>query len=211
MVKNLRLLGLGLLLVIIAFVVSNWQYFWQNAKYEVIADPKTELNQPDQVIPPSLPIGSPSTVQAPKFDQIGNLSISSLGVSVPIMQVYEVSERAFQAALIYGVVHYPTTAQIGSLGNPYIFGHSSDYVWSKGKFKTVFARLPKIELGAEIVVTNQDGQKFKYKVIEKKIVEKDDLSVLDQHNYEKKLLTLQTSYPVGTALKRFVAVCELVE
>jgi len=37
-----------------------------------------------------------------------------------------------------------------------------------------------------------------------------DLSVLDQQNFQKKFLSLQTSYPIGTALKRFVAVAELL-
>ena len=60
-------------------------------------------------------------------------------------------------------------------------------------------------------ITNPDGGLFIYHVIETKIVGPKDVSVMDQQNYERKLLTLQTSWPVGTALKRYIAVCEIDE
>ena len=77
--------------------------------------------------------------------------------------------------------------------------------------KTVFALLPKIKTGDKITVSDREGNKFIYEVKETRVIAKDDMSVLDQHNNERKLLTLQTSYPVGTALQRFVAVSELLE
>lgn len=137
------------------------------------------------------------------------LQIPSLGIKVPLVYVTEKNETAYQKALEDGAAHFPDTAEPGQFGNAYIFGHSSDYLWSPGKYKTVFATLPKIRLGDEIAVSDRGGNKFVYKVIESKKVAADDLSVLDQGDGTKKLLTIQTSYPIGTALARWVVIAEI--
>jgi len=137
------------------------------------------------------------------------LKIGSLGIQTPIIYGIAKTEAAYQEALRNGVVHFPDTALPGELGNVYIFGHSSDYVWSPGDYKTIFARLPQIETGAEIEITNAAGKLFVYTVIETKIVGPRDLSVLDQFENKRHLLTLQTSYPLGTALQRYIVVAEL--
>jgi sortase A len=132
-----------------------------------------------------------------------SLVIPSLGINVPI--IFGTEQADFPKALEQGVVHYPGTVRAGEYGNMYIFGHSSDNFLSQGKYKTIFARLPDIEIGAEIIIGD-----FVYMVRETKVVEPDDLSVLDQ-DYTKKILTLQTSYPVGSADKRFILIAELLE
>lgn len=140
-----------------------------------------------------------------------NISIPSLRINAPIKYAEEINEDKFQELLVNGIVHYPGTANIGELGNAYLFGHSSDFAFSKGNYKTVFALLPHIEKGAEVIVSNRDGQIFHYEVIDSHVVNKDDVSVLSQKEYKEKLLTLQTSYPIGTALKRWIVVCKLKE
>jgi LPXTG-site transpeptidase (sortase) family protein len=149
--------------------------------------------------------GEPEVAVAPN-----TLRIVSLGIEAPVVYVTEKSEPVYQEALRTGVVHFPDTAEPGRPGNSYIFGHSSDYVWSPGDYKTVFARLPEIEIGSEIEITDPTGQLFKYRVFETKVVGPRDLRVLDQFNYERSILTLQTSYPLGTALQRYIVVAELV-
>ena len=177
-----------------AYAALNFDYFRKQVSYEfskndyatTTADTIREKMEPDTVIVPSL------------------------NIKAPIKYAAEVNEDKFQELLIDGVVHYPGTADIGKPGNAYIFGHSSDNAWSKGKYKSVFALLPKIKIGDEMVASDREGNKFVYKVIDARVVAKNDTSVLAQDN-SKKLLTLQTSYPVGTSLKRFVAVGELVK
>lgn len=137
------------------------------------------------------------------------LRIDRLGIRAPIRYVDDAFEPVVQDALRSGVVHYPGTANLGEFGNAYIFGHSSDYVWSTGEYKTVFALLTKIKIGDTIVATDSGGRAFTYVVTKTAVVARNDLSVLDQQGRTKKLLTLQTSYPVGTALQRFIAVAEL--
>jgi sortase A len=148
-------------------------------------------------------------VQDEPVGEPDRLVIASLGIEAPIVYVNEKNETVYQNALKNGVVHYPDTALPGQPGNVYIFGHSSDYVWSMGEYKTVFALLPQIDMGADIQVSNSQGEIFHYSVIETKVVGPRDLSVLDQFNREKSVLTLQTSYPLGTALQRYIVVAEL--
>lgn len=139
------------------------------------------------------------------------LYIDSLNIKASLVYISDTGEKAFQAGLIDGVVHYPGTANPGELGSMYIFGHSSDYLWSKGKYKQIFAALPKIKVGSEIVVTDDVGKPYTYKVYEAFVAAANDLKYLDQYGFKRKLLTVQTSYPVGTAKQRFIALAELVE
>jgi len=143
--------------------------------------------------------------------QANILKISSLGLSVPVIYVNSNDEPTMQKGLEKGVVHYPGTAMPGDYGNVYIFGHSSDYKWRAGKYKSVFAILPKIKVGALIQLSDERGKNYTYKVYEAKVVEANDLQYLGQYGYERKLITLQTSWPIGTALKRYVVIGELVE
>lgn len=139
------------------------------------------------------------------------LIIPSLGISAPIQYVEQTDEESFQSALASGVVHYPGTAEIGQYGNPYIFGHSSDYVWAKGEYKTVFALLPRIKEGDEIIASDKEGNKFVYTVTDIKIASPKDKHYIDTKTTDEKFLTVQTSWPVGTALKRFLAIAKLQE
>jgi LPXTG-site transpeptidase (sortase) family protein len=135
--------------------------------------------------------------------------VPRLGIDVPLVYATETREQAFQKALESGVVHFPGTALPGQLGNVYIFGHSSDYPWAKGDYKTAFALLPKIVLDDEIIVNDEVGTAFRYRVVKTLVVKPDELWVLDQP-VDRKLLTLQTSYPIGTALRRYIVQAELI-
>ncbi len=140
----------------------------------------------------------------------GSLSIPSIAVTAPLVYVSKVDEAAFQLGLLQGVVQYPGTARSGQLGNMYVFGHSSDYRWSKGLYKRVFAKLPEVKVGSQIVLTDGANRGYAYRVTGTAIVRVNEVKYLSQQNYQKRLLTVQTSYPVGTALKRFLVFAEYV-
>ncbi len=173
------------------FVVVNWQYFWQNLRYSFVKNPGTTALSASSTAEPDM------------------LIIDSLGIKAPIIYVSEKGEPVYQEALKNGVVHFPGTAEVGQLGNVYIFGHSSDYFWSQGKYKTVFALLPRIKKGAEIWVSDAKGVQFKYIVTDSFVASANDVKFLDQQGNTKKLLTLQTSWPIGTALKRWIVRAEI--
>lgn len=185
------------LAIIIGFVALNWGSLWQQFKFAI--------RKPNSVSVDKL------ISQEDKKTTPNQLRIPSLAISAPLVEAEQANEDSYQKALQNGVVHFPGTAKPGENGNAYYFGHSSDFAFAKGDYKTVFALLPKITEGAEIYISNQEGIEFKYLVVEKKVVNNNDVSVLDQRGNKEKLLSLQTSYPVGTALQRFVVVARLIE
>ncbi|PIR95949.1 MAG: hypothetical protein COT92_03795 [Candidatus Doudnabacteria bacterium CG10_big_fil_rev_8_21_14_0_10_42_18] len=188
------LIALGAILVL--FLLLNFPYFWLQAKNLLFGPPQVQhQNSSDagELIEPDI------------------LIIESLGIRAPIVYADEKMEEAFQSALANGVVHYPHTALPGEEGNVYIFGHSSDYVWSKGDYKTVFALLPEAEIGKKIIISNSQGKAFTYIVTDKFAAAADDVHLLSQETNGKRILTLQTSYPIGTALKRYIVIAKLLE
>jgi len=188
-----------LLLVIAVFaavvLVLNFGYFWKQIKFVFVKPQPLSIaeDKKPHVIEPSVVI------------------VESLGIKAPLQYVDEANEETYQKALRNGVVHYPGTAKPGEYGNVYIFGHSSDNAWSPGDYKTVFALLPRIEIGAKIVVSDPAGNPYEYTVVEAKVVGARDTQWLDQGEYKKKRLTLQTSYPIGTSLQRYVVIAEIPE
>ncbi len=195
-----KYLGIILLAVVIVFVLLNFDYFKKQLSY-ILSKPQTK--QDDQALSNSENLKS---IMEQNF-----LSIPSLDIKAPIKFVTQANEKAFQEALIDGVVQFPGTAKVGTVGNTYIFGHSSDFAFSKGKYKTVFALLPSIDIGAEIIVSDESGKAFTYEVIKKFVASKKDVHLLDQNTNGEKILTVQTSYPIGTALQRYIVVARLRE
>lgn len=185
------------LILALLLVALNWGYF---AK-QVAAWWEYDLLKEKGAVPSlNLLSGQPN-----------QLAIPSIGMEAPLVYIATTDEVTIQHGLENGVVHYPNTAMPGEVGNAYYFGHSSDYAFKSGQYKTVFATLPRVEVGDAVYITDPAGKQFVYKVKDKKIVGPKDTSVLEQPSGKQKILTLQTSWPLGTALKRYVVVCELVK
>ena len=143
--------------------------------------------------------------------------IPKIGKNVPVVNISDESlvnenwtqlEKDIQEGLRDGVVHYPGTAGPGEIGNFFITGHSSYYVWDSGKFKDVFARLHDLEVGDDFTVF-WDQNVFQYKIKEKKVVSPENTEVLEQP-LDKKISTLMTCTPVGTAKNRLILVADQI-
>jgi LPXTG-site transpeptidase (sortase) family protein len=129
-------------------------------------------------------------------------------INVQIPTVYNVpdnSEAAIQAGLESGVVHYPTTVTPGQKGNAAFFGHSSNNIFNKGKYKFAFVLLHKLQEGDTFYLT-YNGTVYGYKVITTKIVSPDQVDVLNNVPGEDATATLITCDPPGTTLNRLVVV-----
>lgn len=189
--KILIIAGLGAVL----FAGMDFPYFQKQVSFW-LSPPNVPRTTSDEEAAQSLR-GAPN-----------QLEIARIEVSAPIIYGIAADENEFQKALEGGVVHYPGTAAVGENGNAYVFGHSSDNLWSRGQYKTVFALLPKLALGDEIRASDSEGKIFRYSVVKTAIVSPTDLSYLTYSDPNKKTLTLQTSYPIGTSLKRYVVVAE---
>jgi sortase A len=135
--------------------------------------------------------------------------IPKINVEIPV--VYDepsTDEHAVQKALERGVVHYANTPNTGELGNGVIFGHSSNNILNKGKYKFAFVLLKRLENG-DTFVLQRDGKRYIYKVFEKKVVAPTDVSVLGK-TAKPATFTLITCDPPGTSLNRLVVTGEQI-
>jgi len=133
--------------------------------------------------------------------QNNHLLIPKINVDAPIIWNSEVDENTMLANLQKGVVHYQGTALPDEKGNVFITGHSSYYAWDKGKYKTVFALLPKLEKGDQIALAYQN-KVYVYEVYEKIVVKPTDTWVLQSTG--EPMLSLMTCVPLGTNLNRLI-------
>ena len=189
---------IGILFLGLAGILLNGPYFWKVWTNSWSKDDRQHQST-----------NSTGDISEQRRSEPNTLIVPSLNITAPIVKPQESTEKSYQEALQNGVAHFPGTAEVGEVGNAYIFGHSSDMLLAPGSFKTIFALLPQIEIGAEILVSNNNGEQFRYLVTEKFVVENNQTEVLSQDTNGKQVLTLQTSYPLGTALKRFIVKSEL--
>jgi LPXTG-site transpeptidase (sortase) family protein len=194
--RDRRLLQAGgiLLAVVALFLLANSGFFVKRVEHQLNPPVVMEPSPPEAPDPYLLELaGTPDRLRIP-----------SLEIDAPLVEAATRTQAAYKTALQQGVVHFPGTPEAGEIGNAYFFGHSSDFPWAKGDYKTVFALLPAIEMGAKIYLTDHDGNAYAYVAEATRVVVPSDLSVLADPGNGKRTLTLQTSYPVGTALRRFI-------
>ncbi|MBI3260941.1 sortase [Candidatus Berkelbacteria bacterium] len=130
------------------------------------------------------------------------LHIPRLGLEVPIhYEVDATDESKLLKDLQSGITQLLGTARPGERGNVVIVGHSSNYPWEPGKYKTVFAPLDRLQADDYIQIRRQETI-YVYQVSGHKVVSPADLSVLAQSNTPQ--LTLITCTPIGTTLRRLV-------
>jgi LPXTG-site transpeptidase (sortase) family protein len=137
------------------------------------------------------------------------LIIPKINLDVPV--VYDetsTDEKAVQRALEDGVLHYATTTNPGELGNTVIFGHSSNNILNRGKYKFAFVLLNRLQNG-DTFMLHYEGKRYVYRVTETKIVPPTDVSVLSP-TAKPATVTLITCDPPGTAINRLVVVGEQI-
>jgi len=134
------------------------------------------------------------------------LFIPKIGVEAPIG--WDVGENDIMGALEKNLAHISGTGKPSEDKNIFVTGHSSNYWWKSGDFKTVFALLPELKENDEIFITYK-GKFYKYVVFKTEEVGKNDVS-----NYidsDKEQLTLMTCVPVGTNLRRLLVFAKPVQ
>lgn len=112
------------------------------------------------------------------------------------------NEEEYLKSLQKGVAHAGGTAYPGEGGHIFLFAHSTDYIWNVGSYNAVFYLLYKLEQGHEVNIFYK-GQRYVYRVVDKKIVDPSEVEFLTRKT-NKEFLTLQTCWPPGTAFKRLL-------
>lgn len=136
-------------------------------------------------------------------DQNTTLAIQPLNIEGEILQ----GESSFR--MNDGFWHFPTSVFPGERGNMVVIGHR--FMHLPPRQDTLF-NLEEIKIGEEIVITTthpetQQQDQFRYIVIETKIVEANDISIVEETQDYR--LTLITCTPLWTSEKRFVVIAKL--
>ena len=142
------------------------------------------------------------------IDEAFGIVIPKLGANARIIPNIDPYDSAvYQKALTQGVAHATGTVFPGSVGNVFLFSHSSVNFYEANRYNSIFYLLYKLEIGDEINLYYK-GEKFVYRVTEKKTVNPKDVSYLTGQT-TKKVVTLMTCWPPGTTTKRLLVIAEL--
>jgi len=130
--------------------------------------------------------------------------IPKLNAQLPVVYGGQsLAESEVQKALEEGVYHYPTTATPGQNGNVAIFGHSSNNIFNKGKYKFAFVLLREMAPG-DIFYLTHEGKVYTYKVFTKKVVTPEDTWILTSTEGKTATAALITCDPPGSTKHRLV-------
>lgn len=187
------LFGLGIgLVVVIVFLFSFFN--------EVVIAPFIQPSRTATSTPLIISSGNVSPTATPE------VIIPKINVEIPVdYSQTTTNEASIENALENGVVHYPTTARPGQNGNTAFFGHSSNNIFNKGKYKFAFVLLHTLQNGDTFYLTYQ-GKVYAYKVISMTIVDPSQVGVLGPVQGQTATATLITCDPPGTSLHRLVVV-----
>jgi len=137
--------------------------------------------------------------QIPPGDIVGWINIPRIGLNSPVVEMANVDDRE---NLNKGPAHLAGTAYPGEEGNCVIAGHRTTY-------SRPFFKLDDLVEGDAIFLTNVKGSSFSYVVKWKKIVEPDEVWVMEKSS--GKTLTLIACHPLFSAKKRLVVRAEFEE
>ena len=195
--KLLIRIGSGLIILsLVLFVLIFYPVIFQELKFLI--------NRPDKNL-------TSQTAQEQKeiilADTEFGIMIPKIGANAKVIaDVDPYNSKVYQQALTKGVAHALGTPYPGLDGNTFLFAHSSGNFYEANRFNSIFYLLYKIENDDEIILYYK-GEKFTYKVIEKRVVDASQVEYI-QGTPDKKTVTLMTCWPAGTTYKRLVVVAE---
>jgi len=163
---------------------------WQEPVSAFVADRQQEQLKEALFDPPPRVIRR----QPLKGDAIAKLEIPAIGVSEYVV------EGTDTASLRKGPGHYPETPLPGEPGTTAVAGHRTTY-------GAPFRNVDELERGERIVLDMPDGR-FVYRVERVKIVDDQDLSVLDPVGYKR--LMLSACHPLYSAAQRVIVFAKQV-
>lgn len=109
----------------------------------------------------------------------------------------------------FNLAHLPGSALPGEKGNIFITGHSSlTQFFRQDNYKAIFANLPRLDKGDEILV-NAGGTDYKYVVEAMKVVDPSETWVINPPDSDGRYLTLMTCVPPGLSTKRLIVLARL--
>lgn len=183
---------LSVALAVIIFVATFYPVIMVELNYQ-LTQAQGQLKVEKEIVPKDSDFG----IVVPK--------ISANAKIIPNVDPYNNVE--YQVALTKGVAHAVGTSFPGYAGNVFLFSHSSVNFYEANRYNSIFYLLDKLEKGDEIDLY-YNGEKFKYFVTDKKIVNAQDIKYLGSLG-SGKTVTLMTCWPPGTTWKRLIIIAEM--
>lgn len=187
------LIAIGISLIVLAlglFIIIFYPVIFNEVSYRVS---QNQPNLKQEIIPKDTQFG----IVVPKIRANSKI----------VAEVNPYDSKVYQLALTEGVAHAKGTVFPGEVGNMFLFSHSAVNFYEANRYNSIFYLLDKMEKGDEIYLYYQ-GEKFTYRVTDKKIVLASDIKYLSG-NDTKKVITLMTCWPAGTSWKRLLVLGEL--
>jgi LPXTG-site transpeptidase (sortase) family protein len=201
---NLFIATEGLVIFTLIFlsimIYANWAAVVNEIGYA--AQPKST---PVPTTPSTPIVATPATPTPTPIVEPAHIVIDKISVDAPIQWDIPVNDTV--EALNHGLAHLDGSARPGEVGNLFLTGHSSDYVWKKNPYAAVFSLLPKLAAG-DVFSIRENGSEYIYRVSETKIVNPDQVEVAAPT--ENSMATLMTCYPIGSTRQRFVVQADLI-
>ncbi|MEK7165516.1 MAG: sortase [Patescibacteria group bacterium] len=191
---------------------------WFNSLQGQKNDPNLQLQpKADRPLADTTP---PAKVFDPLVDNDGNkikpvnndfaLIVPKVGINTSVVPgVNPVNRTGYLDALKKGVAHSSTSFLPDQNGTVYLFSHSTNYEWFIDDLNAVFYYLKNIEAG-ELIVVMYRGNRYTYKIREKKIISPREINYLIPQPGVRTLI-LQTCWPPGTVSKRMLIFADLID
>ena len=129
-------------------------------------------------------------------------------LTVPKLKIDKAVVYVDSNDLTKGLVHLPAAALPGEKGNVFISGHSALSAIFSFK-KALFGNLTDLKKGDDVVV-EAGGIKFRYQIVESKVVDPKDLSVVNAPEPLGRYISLMTCVPPGLNFKRLVVLGKMI-
>lgn len=207
-VVPLTFLGLGLFLLLqVIWPVISFQLWYLGQKQSDIALVSPNLS--DQQV---LGISIQTSDNFPRFvsdlKRESQASYKSFSISIPRLKIDKADVLVDSNDLSEGLAHLPGSALPGEKGNMFISGHSALSPLFSLK-KAIFASLQNLKEGDEITIEAADT-KFRYVVMQLKVVDPKDISVISPPDSVGRYISLMTCVPPGLNFKRLVVLGKMI-
>jgi sortase A len=139
-----------------------------------------------------------------------SLIVPKIGINAAVIPaVNPATPGEYLAALEKGIAHASTSYFPDEDGTVYLFSHSTNYDWFVDDLNAVFYLLKNLETG-DLIVLFYKGERYTYRLKDKRVVAPTEVSYLVPQSGAKRLI-LQTCWPPGSTTERLLIFADLVE
>lgn len=135
-------------------------------------------------------------------------SYDKFSLSIPKLKIEKAEVFVDTNDLVKGLAHLPGSSLPGEKGNVFISGHSA--LSPLFALKSIpFSKLSDLKKGDQITLETP-GSKFVYEVLDFKIVDPSNLSVIQAPEDRGRYISLMTCVPPGLNVKRLVVLGKMI-